>query len=165
MLLEMPPSTKESGMNKKLVGAGLALAVSAAFALPAFGQAKPETLVKQRQAVMVLHGKYWGPLSQMAQGKLPYDANLVARNAGYLRTLSEMPWDGFDPSTRNLKSGVLPAVYDEPAKFKEAADRYRSAVDRLVTVSKSGDEAAVKTALGEVGKSCGGCHDNFREKQ
>lgn len=153
-------------MNQKLVGAGLALAVSAAFALPAFGQAKPETLVKQRQAAMTLIGKYWGPLGQMGQGKMPYDANLVARNAGYLHALSEMPWDGFNPDTRDQKNTrALPAVYNEPAKFKEASDRFRSAVDRLVTVSKSGDEAAVKTAIGEVGKACGNCHDNFREKQ
>jgi cytochrome c556 len=59
----------------------------------------------------------------------------------------------------------LPAVYAEPAKFKEAADRLQSEVSKLVTVSKSGDEAAVKTQLGAVGKACGGCHESFREKQ
>jgi cytochrome c556 len=32
-------------------------------------------------------------------------------------------------------------------------------------VSKSGDEAAVKAQLGAVSKSCGGCHDDFREKR
>jgi len=36
-----------------------------------------------------------------------------------------------------------------------------SAVTALVAASKSGDEAKVKAAIGEVGKNCGSCHDNF----
>ena len=152
-------------MKKQFLTAGLALVLGAGYSLTACAQAKPETLVKQRQAAMTLQGKYWAPLGAMAQGKLPYDGAVVARNAGYLDALAHMPWDGFNPSTKDLKSGALPAVYAEPAKFKEAADRLQSEVSKLVTVSKSGDEAAVKTQLGAVGKACGGCHESFREKQ
>jgi len=32
-------------------------------------------------------------------------------------------------------------------------------------VSKGGDEGAVKAQIGAVGKACGNCHENFREKQ
>jgi cytochrome c556 len=38
-------------------------------------------------------------------------------------------------------------------------------VAKLVQVSKGGDEAAVKAQIGAVGKSCGGCHETFREKR
>jgi len=34
-----------------------------------------------------------------------------------------------------------------------------------VKVSRGGDEATQKAAIGAVGKTCGGCHQNFREKQ
>lgn len=148
-------------MNKKLFSVSLALilGVGAGYALNAFAQAKPEVLIKQRQAVMVLHGKYWGPLSGMAQGKIPYNADIVARNAGFLDALSQMPWDGFHPSTKDEKSNALPAIYENPAKFKEAQDRYRGAIAKLVA---AGDEGAFKAAAGEVGKSCGGCHESFR---
>jgi len=152
-------------MNTKLLAAALALALGAGFTLNAAAQAKPETLVKQRQAAMTLQGKYFGPLSGMAQGKVPYDANTVARNAEYLHALSHMPWDGFNPSTSGVKSQALPAVYKDTAKFKEAQDRLTGAVDKLVAASKGGNEAAVKAAIADVGKSCGGCHENFREKQ
>jgi len=151
-------------MNKKLFLAGLALLLGAGYGVAAFAQAKPEVLVKQRQAVMILHGKYWGPLGGMAQGKVPYNADIVARNAGFLDALSQMPWDGFHPSTKDEKSRALPAVFDDAAKFKEARDRYRGAIGKLVAASKGGDEAAFKVAAGEVGKSCGGCHENFRAK-
>ena len=78
-----------------------------------------------------------------------------------------MPWDGFDPSTKNVavKTAALPAIWNEPAKFKEAQERLHSEVSRLVSVSKGGDEGAVKAQIGAIGKACGNCHDNFREKQ
>ena len=129
-------------------------------------QVKPETLVKQRQAVMTLHGKYfYGHLRPVAQGKMPYDASRATRAAEFLEALSKMPWDGFAPSTKDVKSGALPAVFSDTAKFKEAQDRYQSETTKLVSVIKNGDEAAVKAQIGAVGKACDGCHDNFREKQ
>ena len=36
---------------------------------------------------------------------------------------------------------------------------------KLAQVSKSGDEAAVKTQIGALVKACGGCHESFREKR
>ncbi len=144
-----------------LSAAVIGLAISATAA----AQAKPEQLVKQRQAAMTLQGKYFGPLGAMAQGKAPYNAELVRHNAAFLDVLAKMPWDGFAASTKDVKSATLPAVFTDAAKFKEAQDRLQSEISKLVSVSKSGDEAAVKAQLGAVGKSCGGCHENFREKQ
>jgi cytochrome c556 len=152
-------------MKRRLLAATVVASVGAAWVVDAAAQAKPEILVKQRQAAMTLQGKYFGPLAGMAQGKLPYDANIAQRNAGYLDVLDKMPWDGFDPSTKNVKSAALPAIWSEPAKFKEAQERLQSEISRLVSVSKGGDEGAVKAQIGAVGKACGNCHENFREKQ
>ncbi|HVQ61382.1 MAG TPA: cytochrome c [Burkholderiales bacterium] len=152
-------------MNKRLLLAGLALALGAGAAQTAFAQAKPETLVKQRQAAMTLQGKYFGPMAGMAQGKVPYNADTVAYNAALLDALSRMPWDGFADSTKDTKSAALPAVWSEGAKFKDAQETFTKAVQGLVAVSRGGDEAAQKAAIGGVGKACGGCHQNFREKQ
>ena len=131
----------------------------------AAAQVKPEQLVKQRQAAMTLQGKYFGPLGAMAQGKAPYDAAVVARNAAFLDVLDKMPWDGFAASTKDVKSAALPAIWGESAKFKQAQDNFQDAVQSLVRASKGGDEAATKAAIGGVGKTCGGCHQNFRQKQ
>ena len=142
----------------------LSLVLCLAFALTAFSQMKPDVMVKQRQAAMTLQGKYFGPLAGMAQGKVPYDKKIIMRNAGYLNVLNKMPWDGFDPSTANEKSAALPAIYSDNAKFKKAADDMQAAVAKLVSVSKGKNEAATKAAIGAVGKACGACHDNFRQK-
>jgi len=152
-------------MNKQLVAAGLALALGAGYTLSALAQVKPETLIKQRQAAMTLQGKYFGPLAAMAQGKAPFDAKIVARNAEFLNALDKMPWDGFNPATAEAKSAALPEVYKDPAKFKAAQELLQTNVGKLVAAAKGGNEGAIKAAIGDVGKACGGCHDNFRQKQ
>src|SRR3989338_3458216 len=146
-------------MNKKLLAAGFALALGAGYSLGAVAQVKPETMVKQRQAAMTLQGKYWGPLGGMAQGKVPYDANIVARNAGYLEVLAKLPWDGFAASTQGEKSAALPEIWKDTAGFKAAQDKLQGEVGKLVAAVKGGNEAAVKAQLADVGKSCGGCHE------
>lgn len=149
-------------MRKKLLSACIVAALGAGYAAAAFSQAKPETLVKQRQAAMTMQGKYfYGSLNPMAQGKIPYDAAVAARNAGYLAVLTQLPWDGFAESTKGVNSGALPVVWTEPAKFKAAQDRLHTAVAALVAATKGGDEATVKAAIGDLGKACGNCHDTF----
>src|SRR5438309_5409024 len=148
-------------MKKTMIAAAVLIALGAV-AGGVLAQAKPEVLVKQRQAVMTLQGKYFGPMAAMAQGKAPYDVKIVQRNAGFLDNLSRMPWDGFDPGTKDVKSAALPAIYEQPDKFKEAGSRLENEAHKLYEVSRSGDEAAVKAQIGAVGKACGGCHESFR---
>jgi len=152
-------------MKNVLLGSLALLVGVAVFSSAAFAQGKPEVLVKQRKAAMTLMGKYFGPLGRMAAGKAAYDSDIIKRNVGYLEVLDKMPWDGFQASTRNVKSRALPAVFDQPDKFKEAQQKVRAAVDKLAAASKGVDEDAIKAAIKGVGQACSGCHKNFREKK
>jgi len=151
-------------VKANLVIGGIALMVGAGYGTAALAQQKPDVLVKQRQSAMTLIGKYWGPIAGMPSGKAAYNAETVARNAAYLEVLSQMPWDGFTDATKDIQSRALPAVFTDTAKFREGADAMRKSVAGLAKISKGGDEAAVKSAIAEVGKTCGGCHENFRAK-
>ena len=151
-------------MKRSGAAAVVALALGAV-AGAALAQVKPELLVKQRQSVMTLQGKYFGPLAAMAQGKAQYNADIVKRNAAFLDNLTRMPWDTFDPATKDVKSNALPAIWEQQDKFKEAASRLENEAHKLYEVSQSGDENAVKAQIGAVGKACGGCHESFRQKQ
>ena len=150
-------------MRKNLIVVGAALALAAP--LSVLAQAKPEQLVKQRQSAMTLIAKYFGPIAGMAQGKIPYNADVVSRNATYLENLAQMPWDGFNESTKGEKSAARPEVWTDPKKFQEAADRLQAETVKLATAARAKDEAGVKAQWGAVGKACGACHDNFRVKQ
>ena len=152
-------------MSRKLVVTIVSVSLGAlVLAQAALAQVKPEVLVKQRQAKMILQVKYFGPLVAMAKGKIPYNVAVVQRNAGFIDNLTRMAWDGWDPSTRSLDSRTLPAVYDNKAKFDQYVSRMENEAAKLVAVSKTGDEVAVKAQIAAVGKVCGGCHDDFRSK-
>ena len=151
-------------MKTKLLAAGVAAALGLGFALQAGAQAKPDVLVKQRQAAMVLQGKYLGPIGAMMKGAAPYNADVVALNATFLENLARMPWDGFHESTKGEKSKTKPTAFTEAAKFRAAADVLEAETAKLGAAARARDEKAVRAAFGGVAKACGSCHDAYREK-
>ena len=152
-------------MKKSFFAASVALALGVGIAASATAQVKPEVLVKQRQAAMTLQGKYLGPIGGMLKGNIPYNADVVARNATFLENLSRMPWDGFDPGTSSVKSAAKADIYKDMAKFKAAADALETETSKLGAAARAKDEAGVRATFGAVAKACGSCHDTFREKQ
>jgi cytochrome c556 len=129
-----------------------------------FAQAKPEQLVKQRQAAFTVLAKYFGPMGAMANGKAPYNAEVVKRNAAYVAMLAKMPWDGFAENTKDVKSRALPAIYEDAAKFKAAAERLETETAKLASIVASGSEGDIKGQIKATAKTCGGCHNDFRAK-
>ena len=152
-------------MKKTLLAAGVAIVVGG-LAGTALAQVKPDVLVKQRQAVMTLQGKYFGPIAGMASGKVtPYNADVVARSATYLESLAQMAWDGFHESTKGEKSRALPAVWEQKGKFDEYAKQLQAETMKLGQAARAKDEAGVKQQFQAVLKACNSCHDDFRAKQ
>jgi cytochrome c556 len=151
-------------MRTKLLAAATAIAALGGASFEALAQAKPDVMVKQRQAAMVLQGKYLGPIGAMMKGAAPYNADVVAVNATFLENLARMPWDGFDASTKGEKSKTKPEAFTDTAKFKAAADLLEAETAKLGAAARAKNEAGVRAAFGGVAKACGGCHDAFREK-
>ncbi len=156
-------------MKQKMVMIAVAAAVSAVVgagaSFQAAAQAKPDQLVKQRQSAMSLIGWYFGPIGAMMRGDRPFDAAVVARNAGYLEVLSKMPAEGFQPSTKDEKTRAKPEVWTDKGKFDKAMENMQGELAKFAQVAKAGDQGAIKTQFGAVGKSCAACHDEFRVKQ
>ena len=151
-------------MRTKLVVAAILAVALGGVALEALAQAKPDVLVKQRQAAMTLQGKYLGPIGGMLKGNAPYNADVVALNATFLENLARMPWDGFDPSTKGEKSKAKPEAFTDTAKFKAAADTLEAETAKLGAAARAKNEAGVRASFGGVAKACGACHDAYREK-
>ena len=63
------------------------------------------------------------------------------------------------------KTQALPAIWSKPAEFKAAIKMFSDAAPKLHAAANTGDVAAIKTAFGDVGKSCKNCHDQFRAKE
>ena len=68
----------------------------------------------------------------MVQGKAPWDAAVITRNAGYLEALAKMPWDGFQPATAEVKdTDAKPEIYREADKYQPEAAVWKSDLDLI----------------------------------
>lgn len=144
----------------------LAAALLATAAGTAVAQQKPEDEIRYRQSVMNVIGRAMGPMGAMAQGKAPFNAAVAQKNAALVDTMLGLPWESFGPGTDfGAPTKADARIWKEGAKFKQSAEGTQKAVAALVAAAKSGDAGKFKAAFGEVGKSCKGCHDDFRTKE
>ena len=146
-------------MSRFLMVAVLGLAT----ALPAAAQfQKPEDAIKYRQSAFTLLAAHFGRVAGMAQGKIPFDAKAAADNAALATTLAALPVAGFGAGTdKGRPQRALPEVWSKPAEFKAAYDDMVGAMAKLDTAAKTGSLDNIKGAVGDVGKTCKNCHDNF----
>ncbi|MBI3523825.1 MAG: cytochrome c [Betaproteobacteria bacterium] len=143
-----------------------ATALTLMVAAGASAQVKPEDAIGYRQSVMNVVGHAFGPMISMAQGKIPYNKDVVVKNSNVLDTIIDLPWTSFAPGTeKGAPTKASMKIWSESEKFKEHADKVQQAAANLAKVAKTGDEKAVKTAIGELGKSCKSCHDDYRLKE
>ncbi len=146
-----------------------ALALAASLFLISAGTAhaqfqKPEDAIKYRQSAFTLMGTHFGRIAAMAQGKVPYDAKAIEMNANVLATVVNLPYTAFGEGTDLGNTKAKPEIWKEMPKFKEAAEKMQGEVAKLNAAAKAGNVDQVKAAVGDVGKSCKACHDNYREK-
>lgn len=149
---------------KRLVLAAAA-AAGLVTALPAAAQfQKPEDAIKYRKAAFTVMANHFGRVAAMANGKVPFDAAAVQANAEIVATMSKLPYAGFIEGTSNGETKAKPEIWTEQDKFKAAASKMQEEVAKLNTVAKGGNIDQIKAAVGDVGKSCKACHDNYRKE-
>jgi cytochrome c556 len=143
-----------------------ALALTAGLCAPALAQfQKPEDAIKYRQAAFTLMGTHFGRIAAMATGKVPFDAKAVEANANVLSVVVNLPYTAFGEGTdMGGNTKAKPEIWKEMPKFREAAENMQGAVAKLNAAAKTGNQDQIKAAVGDVGKSCKACHDNYREK-
>ncbi|MEN9418898.1 MAG: hypothetical protein RI988_2518 [Pseudomonadota bacterium] len=150
---------------KKL--ACLALSAGCAFAGSAFAQfQKPEDAIKYRQSAFTVMAAHLGRIGAMAQGRAPFDAKVAADNAAIVSTMAKLPFAAFGEGTdKGMPNRAKPEIWKDAAKFKAAGDKMVAEIAKLETAAKAGNLDAIKAAMGGVGGSCKGCHDDFRAEK
>ena len=151
-------------LSRSSLSIGFAL-LGAAVALPAAAQfAKPEDAIKYRKAAFTVMATHFGRVAGMAQGKIPFDAKAAADNAEIATTMSKLPYVAFLPGTDKGETRAEPKIWTETDKFNAAATKMQEEMAKLNVAAKGGNLDAIKAAVGETGKSCKACHDNYRKE-
>lgn len=142
-------------------------AVLSAVALPAAAQfQKPEDAIKYRQSAFTVMANHFGRVAAMAQGKAPFDAKAAAANASIAATMAPLAFTAFGAGTdKGLPNRAKPEIWSDAAKFKSLTDDMQAAMVKFDAAAKTGDLEQIKTAVGNVGKSCKACHDDYRTEK
>ena len=147
-----------------LLMSGAAL-LGAAIALPAAAQfAKPEDAIKYRKAAFTVMATHFGRVAGMASGKIPFDAKLAADNAEIATMMSKLPYAGFVPGSDKGDTKAEAKIWTEMDKFNAAATKMQDEMAKLNVAAKGGNLDMIKAAVGETGKACKACHDNYRKE-
>ena len=151
-------------LSRSMLMAGAAL-LGAATALPAAAQfAKPEDAIKYRKSGMFMMAQHFGRVAAMANGRIPFDAKAAAENAEIATAMSKLPYAGFIEGTDKGDTKAESKIWSEMDKFKAAATKMQDEMVKLNVAAKSGNLDAIKAAVGDTGKSCKACHDNYRKE-
>lgn len=139
--------------------------VSAAHADEASAEQKA---VEIRQSIFkLMEWNYTPTIGEMLKNRMKYDAALVQKNAARLEALAPMISDAFAMDTRKatgLKTRAGEGIWTNMTDFKAKNDGLVKAVASLTAAAKGSDQKAFKQAAIAVGKACGACHDDYREK-
>jgi len=125
---------------------------------------KAEDQIRYRQSIMNVMGRQFGMLNAMAKGEVPYNKDAAVKAATLAEILSTMPGPLFGPGLDKgapTKAGAK--IWSEPDKFNAALEKMQGEMKKLPAAA--GDLTTLKTAAGDLGKTCKGCHDDYREKE
>jgi len=108
-----------------------------------------------------------GMLSAMAKGEQDYDAELAviaAENLSAAASMNTGPMWPQGSSNEDHETRALPEIWSTYPKVAEKGKALTEASAALASVAGDGLDA-LKGGIGDVGKSCKGCHDDFRAKK
>jgi cytochrome c556 len=162
-----------TGVLRSLLVVALALAIAGTYAVaqnaapPAEQKPLAQRQVEYRQAVFTVLAGNFAPLGQVAGGKAPYDSAEVQLRASRVLAMAGMVSDGFPESSKEFPgSKAKSEIWTESAKFAAAVKELQSktgALSQLVATDGT-NSAAFQKAVADVGGTCKGCHDEFRNR-
>jgi len=153
---------RQSRVARLLVPA-LLLALAATGAHAQGQPSKAEQTLKYRKAVYQAIAWNFAPMSQMAQGKIPYDAREFEMRAGRVAALTPMLSESYSAESSGVAgSKAKPEIWtnraDFDAKMKDLVERSAT----LAMVAKTGDAGKSKQAFLDTAAACKACHDKYK---
>jgi len=100
-------------------------------------------------------GGHTGAIASVVKGEVAFKED-VKGHAHALVELAKIAGKVFPKGSHEGDTGALPVIWEKPDAFKKSYGAF---------VADTGDMGQIGAALGGLGKSCKGCHDDFRKKK
>ena len=130
----------------------------------AYAADEPENVIKYRQNVMKSVGAHIANIAAVVKGEVTImhnlvgDAQAIANSLQHVGTL-------FPAGTESGKTNAVSTVWSDQPGFNKALDQAQAAAQNMIGAATSNDIATIGGALGELGKSCKGCHKTYKKKK
>lgn len=152
-------------MRRSFIVGGLIFSCAlAAHAQAPSAMLQPDQIIAIRQAVMDLQQGSAAALKAAVDDKA--DVKPLAATAKGLVASSKVIPTLFPAGTeKGHNTKALAAIWSNPSGFAKNASDLNAAAEKLVTLANANDKAGFATQFTEMGRVCGTCHREFREKQ
>ena len=142
---------------RRLLYAGIAIAVGVS-ASSAYAADDPITV---RKRLMDANGAAAGMMVAMIKGDMPFAAGAADSALKTFNAVAHAYGDFFPAGSDQGDTKASPEIWQDMAGFQEKLADFQQAVnDAMAMKPASVDD--VKTAMGGIGKACGGCHEVYR---
>jgi cytochrome c556 len=141
---------------------GLSLVVLSGSAL---AQAKPEDAIRYRQSGYKFMAWNMSRIKMNVEGQYNKDEVIQAANVIQAIANSGMGKLFVPGSEKGIgwkETEVKPELFTDKEGVGKVAKAFNEAANEMAKVAATGDAAAAKTAFGELGKTCKGCHEKFK---
>ena len=126
--------------------------------------ADSEGLIKYRKNVMKSTRSHMGAIADILKNRLPLQEHF-ADHAKSIYQNSKMTLSMFPKGSDLGDTKAKPSIWKNWSKFEAATKDFVRESAKLVKVAESGDIKTFVQQVRATGKTCGGCHRHFRERE
>ena len=120
-------------------------------------------IIKYRQNVMKSTAGHMGAIVDILKNRLPLEAHIVDHARSMLQ-ISRMIMSMFPEGSGKGRTRSKQAIWENWSEFESAANDFERESAKLSKVAESGDMEALAKQVRATGKTCSGCHRNFRKR-
>ena len=120
-------------------------------------------IIKYRQNVMKATGGHMGAIVDILKNRLPL-ADHIVDHARSIQQNSKMTLAMFPKGSGLGDTKAKPVIWENWSKFESAVQDFERESAKLAEVAESGDTEALAKQVRATGKTCSGCHRNFRKR-
>jgi cytochrome c556 len=149
------------------IALGLIVAGSAAAQSPNPVAGDPAAQVKHREESMKKMGGAMKAISQYVKNE-GGTIDAVRTSAATIQNVSKTIVPELFPKGTEIgvaDSEAKPDIWQQWPRFQEIAGNLQTESAKLAQVAQTDDRAQVAAQFGAVGKTCGSCHDTFRQEK
>ena len=143
-------------------------ALAAVFILCACGDGQPAQpkgpISEDRTAAFKSMMPEFVSMRKMVKGDEVYQVEKFKQAAAVFAENSKKPFEHFQSDPQG-NGEALPAIWQNPEKFKVAEEKFRAAVEKLNEKAQGGNLEEITAASGVAAARGMACHDSFRMKE